>query len=581
MNGLMSVDAQQAGYQRRIAWLAVVLTTVGLVLLGRIIWWQLIPHPEIGTLVPMDSETANTIAPARGSILDASGQYLAASTVHYTLGVSPRLLDDSDRQKLIPILASLLGKPESEIAEALSKTDVEYVQLGKDLPAIIGQQIEALQQDDSLKMEAFRLEPAFSRVYPDGELAAHVLGFVNMEGQAHYGVEQYYDRRLQGMEGSWRGVTDSWGEQVLASLSGYQPACDGTDLVLTIDRNVQYMAEQILREGIAENKAAAASMVVVDPRTGGVLAIANQPTYNPNTYGDAESQESYINQATTSLYEPGSVFKVLTLAAALQERVILPTDTYDDRGEIVVGNQKIQNSDKRAHGRTTMTELLAYSRNVGAAHVASLLGATRFYESMRRFGFGEVTRIDLALEQKGIMRVPTDLDWHMSDLGTNSYGQGIAVTPLQIVMAYAAVANDGVLMRPYVVSEIREGDSVQVREPSSVRRVLSPEVAQQMSEMMVTALELGMQKAMVPGYRLAGKSGTAGIPDAEGYRNRFVIASFVGFGPVPDPRFVILVKYEKPQEGYWGLDVAAPTFARMAEFLLEYYGIPPNQGLAE
>jgi cell division protein FtsI/penicillin-binding protein 2 len=581
MNGLRAVDAQQTGYQRRIAWLAVVLTTVGLVLLGRIVWWQVVPHPEIGTLVPTGSETANIIAPARGNILDANGQYLAASTVYYTLGVSPRLLDDSDRQELIPILATLLNKSEAEMAEALSKEGVEYVLLGRNLPATIGQQIEALERDGSLNMDAFRLEPTFGRVYPDGELAAHVLGFMNLEGQAHYGLEQYYDRLLRGVEGTWRGISDSWGEQILASLGGYQPARDGADLVLTIDRNVQYMAEQILREGVAENGAAAATMVVVDPRTGGLLAVANQPTYNPNTYGEAESQESYINQAITSLYEPGSTFKVFTLAAALQERVILPTDTYDDRGEIIVGNQKIQNSDKRAHGQTTMTELLAYSRNVGAAHVASLLGATRFYEAMRRFGIGDVTRIDLALEQKGIMRVPTDLNWHMSDLGTNSYGQGIAVTPLQITMAYAAIANDGVLMRPYVVSEVRQEGSVEVREPSAVRRVLSSEVAQQMTEMMADAVEMGMQKAMVPGYRMAGKSGTAGIPDAEGYKNRFVIASFVGFGPVPDPRFVILVKYEKPQEGYWGVDVAAPTFARMAEFLLDYYGIPPTQGLAE
>ncbi len=572
----LTSDSQQMGLQRRILWLAVVLATIGLVLVGRLVWWQLLPHPDLEAEVPLDMERPNTIQPARGNILDANGQYLVASTVEYTIGVSPRLLEDDDRAKLAPILASILNQPQDKVLEALSQKGTEYVPLAKDLPASVGKQLEALRQDDSLKMDAFKIEPSFRRVYPDGGLAAHILGFVDLDGRGQYGLEQYYDRRLRGTEGTWRGITDSWGQQILATLSGYQPAQDGVDLVLTVDRNIQYMAEKILREGMEANAAAAGSLVVVDPRTGAVLAIANAPTYNPADYGHADSADCYINQAVTSLYEPGSVLKVLTLATALQDRVILPTDTYDDRGEIIIGTQKIMNSDQRAHGRTTMTELLAYSRNVGAAYVASLLGPARFYEGMRRFGLGEVTGIDLALEQKGIMRVPNDLSWSLSDLGTNSYGQGIALTPLQVVMAYAAIANDGVLMRPYVVAEIHDGDSVEVKEPFPVRRVLSEEVARQMSDMMVNAVELGMQKAMVPGYHMAGKSGTAGIPDAKGYKNRYVIASFVGFGPVPNPQFVILIKYEKPQNGYWGLDIAAPTFAEMAKFLLDYYGIPPT-----
>jgi cell division protein FtsI/penicillin-binding protein 2 len=208
--------------------------------------------------------------------------------------------------------------------------------------------------------------------------------------------------------------------------------------------------------------------------------------------------------------------------------------------------------------------------------VATLLGPTRYYEMMRRFGFGGLTGTDLSLEVMGIMRVPGDVDWHISDLGANSYGQGISVTPLQVATAYTALANDGYLMRPYVVSEIHQGDRVTERTPFQVRQVISPEVSQQITGMLLQAVEGSMHKAMVPGYRFAGKSGTAGIPDQEGYQSKDIIASFIGYGPIPDPRFVILVKFDKPKEGYWGLDVAAPEFSRMAQFLVNYYGIPPQ-----
>jgi cell division protein FtsI (penicillin-binding protein 3) len=220
--------------------------------------------------------------------------------------------------------------------------------------------------------------------------------------------------------------------------------------------------------------------------------------------------------------------------------------------------------------------------NVGAAHVANLLGPTRFYELIRRFGFSETTGIDLAMEERGIMRVPGDSRWHMSDLAANSYGQGLSVTPLQMAVAYATLANGGVMMRPYVVAEVwQDGERVRVREPLHVRRVVSPETAHQITELMVDAVEMGMTKAVLPGYRLAGKSGTSGIPTLDGYDSYDTIASFVGYGPVEDPRFVILIKFDRPQEGQWGLEVAAPEFRRMAEMLVNYWAIPPDHYTAQ
>jgi len=316
---------------------------------------------------------------------------------------------------------------------------------------------------------------------------------------------------------------------------------------------------------------------VLDPKTGAILAMANWPTYSPREYGLVKDKDQYVNTAISWAYEPGSVFKPLTLAAALEARMIRPTDTYDDRGEIIVGNARIRNSDKKAHGRTTMTQLLAYSLNVGAAHVATLLGPTRFYERIRHFGFSEITGVDLALEVPGSMRVPGSSLWHMSDLGTNSFGQGILVTPLQVAAAYGALANEGNLMRPYVVAQRNNGDKSIVAKPTRVRQVISTEASEQITQLMADAVELALPEPLVPGYRFAGKSGTSEIPEQEGYQDKDVVASFVGYGPLPDPRFVILVKYDKPREGYWGSEVAAPAFSRLAQYLVRYYGIAPLQ----
>ncbi len=567
----MESALQEAGYRRRILWLAAVLAAIGLLLLTQLVRWQVLPHEEIITLGLTQSDRPHPIPAARGAILDATGHYLVASTVRYRVGVTPRLLGDKQKEELAPQLAAVLGKPVEEIKEILAQNQAEYVPLANRLPAAVGLQLE------DLRLPAFKLEAFYDRVYPDDGLAASVLGFIGLEKhEAYYGLEQRYDSILRGKDGVWRGVVTLWSDPLLVSLSGYQPAEDGADLVLTLDRNVQYTAEQMLREGMAENKASAGNILVMDAQTGAILAMANAPSYRPGEYWRVDSSDQYINTAISAVYEPGSVFKPLTLAAGLEARVIRPTDTYDDRGEIIVGNQHIYNSGKRVPGRATMTELLAYSYNVGAAHVATLLGPTRFYEIIRRFGFAEVTGIDLALEVPGWMRWPGHPGWHMSDLGTNSYGQGLAVTPIQVVAAYGALANGGILMRPYIVAEIRRGDRVEKRAPQAVRRVISAETSQQITQLMADAVELGLKKAMVPGYRVAGKSGTAEIVEQESYQSRDIIASFVGFGPVPNPRFVVLVKYDKPREGYWGEEVAAPAFSRMMKFLFDYYGVSPS-----
>lgn len=565
-----SGDAELQGQRRRIAWLATLFAMVGLVISVRLVQWMVLPQPLLDEAQSAVRSLTNRIVATRGNVLDASGQYLAVSTVAYRVSVSPRLLTQSERDALAPVLAGLLELPEEQVATSLAREDTEYEVLADGVPFWTAMEIQ------DLRKSALRLEVAFGREYPDGDLASAVLGFrmTRDKGQAQYGLEQYWDAELSGRDGMWRGISDLWGQQILVNESGYVPAEDGVDLLLTLDRNIQRRAEEILRETIEEYEAVDGSIVVLDPRTGGILAMAEFPGYSPAAYWYVSSSDVYVNGAVSTAYEPGSVFKPLTIAAALEARVILPTDTYDDRGEIIVGGHRIFNSDLRPHGTTTMTELLAYSRNVGAAHVASLLGPTRFYETVRKFGFSEITGVDLWGEAAGVMRVPGNQYWHMSDLGANSYGQGLSATPLQVAAAFGALANRGVLMRPYIVAEERYPDRTEVRRPFPVRQVVSPAVAEQVSTMLADAVEMGMQKAAVPGYRLAGKSGTAGIGE-EGYVSGDAIVSFVGYGPLPDPRFVILAKFDKPEQGRWGVEVAAPAFQQMAKYLIDYYGIPP------
>ncbi|MHB1294310.1 MAG: peptidoglycan D,D-transpeptidase FtsI family protein [Anaerolineae bacterium] len=569
----MSAAPEFIDQQRRIIWLEAILAAVGLILLGRLAYWQLVPHKELA----FDPSSSNVIPAVRGSIRDCNGEYLVTSTVEYQVAVSPRLLSDDQRKVLAPKLAVILRMTKEEVAAVLAQTGTEYAVLATGLSAEVGRAMQDLEDVEGLNLDAFSIEPSFTRVYPDDGLAASLLGFVNLEGVSQYGVEEYYDGILSGKDGTWQGVTDTYGEQILVSLRGYEPADDGADLVLTIDRNIQREAERLLSEAMAESKAGGGDIIVLDPTNGAILAMAGMPTYDPGEYWNVETLDQFVNTNTSALYEPGSVFKPLTLAAALEAQIIRPDDSYDDRGEIIVGGRLIQNWDKKAHGVTTMTELLAYSRNVGAAHVAALLGPTRFYEIIRRFGFSEVTGVDLPYESAGIMRVPGNEYWHMSDLGANSFGQGISTTPLQVAAAYGALANDGVLMRPHIVAETRDENGTHVQEPVRVRQVISAGVSREITKMMTDAMEIGMQEAQVAGYRFAGKSGTSSVPERGSYQNTDVIASFVGFGPMPEPRFVILVKFDRPVEGYWGTEIAAPVFQKMAEYLVNYYGIEPTE----
>jgi cell division protein FtsI/penicillin-binding protein 2 len=317
----------------------------------------------------------------------------------------------------------------------------------------------------------------------------------------------------------------------------------------------------------------------MDPKTGALLALASLPTYDPNRFATTEPS-LLADPSVSSMWEPGSIFKIITWAAGLDSGAIDPGLTVYDKGKMEVGGRVIENSDRRAHGEVTMMEALAKSLNTVAAYISTTMGKDRFYTYVRRFGFGSLTGVDLASEGPGRLKLPGDEDWFPSELGTNPFGQGIAVTPLQMITAVAAVANEGRLLRPHVVQQfVRENElenEVVNTEPHMVRQAISKEAAETLTAMLVEVVERKATEAQVPGYRIAGKTGTAEIPTAFGYHATDTIVSFVGYAPASDPEFIVLVKLDRPQTSRWAAYTAAPTFRSIAERLFVYLQIPPD-----
>jgi len=461
-------------------------------------------------------------------------------------------------------LAPLLAEPQEKLLAQLEQ-DTWYVRLKRRVRWEVAREIL------SWELDGVNAETWPGRIYPHGPLAACVLGFVTDDGDAFYGIERNYDELLAGKSGSRIAARDP-----LGSLS-YQVRAPrhGGDLFLTLDRNVQHIVEEALAKAIEVNAAKRGTAIVMDPQTGAILAMAVFPTYDPNTR-DVTDFGVFVNSAISEHYEPGSVFKIVTIASALDAGVISPTSTYYDAGEIIVGGEVIRNSDDAAHGETSISDLLASSLNVGAAHVSTKMGAFKFYEYVRRFGFNELAGVDLADEVAGQVRFPGDREWHESDLATNSFGQGLAVTPLQMLCAVSAVANHGVLMRPHIVGRIVDGEMVTNISPKVIRQVISPEAAAQVTKMLVYAVDTVLSTAAVPGYKVAGKSGTSQVPTLTGYDPEETISSFAGYVPADDPHLAILVVLDRPQKEHWGLTAAAPAFREIAQRLLTLFAVPPD-----
>jgi cell division protein FtsI/penicillin-binding protein 2 len=551
----------------RLVVLSVILAICAAAIVAQLVRLQVVDHQKYRDEVDWEEKRTETVVPLRGRIWDRSGNLLADNVARFQVVADVGVDINEAVQELAPVLKVQPGEMRAKLASAN-----QQVVLATDLPMATGRLVSDLQVGRVFAV------PYWRRAYPERQLASHVLGFVNAEPKGYYGVEQSYDALLAGRREVVLASQTAWFEPSPSSplrLDGPRP---GVDLVLTIDRTFQALAEAELERALAETGARSGTIVVMDPRTGAILAMANAPAFDPNRFTETPAGR-FANPAASVSYEPGSVFKILTMAAALQEGRVTPDTVYNDTACIEVGGWPICNWDRKAHGPSTMVDLLAHSLNVGAARLSTQMGGQTFYRYAEAFGIGKATGIDLGGEEKGSIRTPDDLTWHESDLGTNAFGQGLSVTPIQMLTAVAAVANGGVMMRPHVVAQMIDGNQVMSAKPASIGRPISGQTARTLTEMLEKAIQRELQ-LQVPGYRIAGKSGTAQIPIPGGYDDPWTIASFVGWGPVSDPRLIILVKLDRPTSSPYGGQTAAPVFARLASRMFVLMGVPPDNARA-
>jgi cell division protein FtsI/penicillin-binding protein 2 len=517
------------------------------------------------------------VYPERGEIYDRNGHLLAGNRTVYEVGVS--LNDVGDPQAMAYTLGLYLGLPYEEVYDQIvnAPESWEYVvvqdYVGAETVTSLQQLIQQLEDADDRRLDGLGFKPHFQRSYPENDLASNVLGFVTRDGRGYFGIEEKYNDLLAGTP------VQVWVPRDPNKAIEIPRVPNGTTLVLTINRDLQAKVESILDQSLTEYGAENGTIIVMDPRNGEILAMATTPRMDLNNYSDyftLYDNGSQYNRAIGMAYEPGSVIKVLTMAAALDSGTVAPETTYVDTGMIEVGGITIRNWNRDSWGQQNMTGCLQHSLNVCMAWLSSQMGMQNFYGYMERFGFGHPTGIDLSGEAMGRLKVPGDTDWYPVDLGTNAFGQGITVTSLQMLMAVSAVANDGRMVTPHVLSSmLRDGHQYQV--PSQYAGTpIRPETARILNEMLALSLEQESSQALLPGYRLAGKTGTAQIPTDYGYDADHTNASFIGWGPVDDPQFMVYIWLQKPSTSIWASETAAPVFSKVAEQSVIILNIPPD-----
>jgi len=508
----------------------------------------------------------------RGQIYDTNGYPLAINLSLPALEVVPNQVDDSEyTARKLSLVAHLSREEELELRDKLDD-NLMYLpplkhKLGTD-------EVEKIRE---LDLPGVLLIPEDWRYYPEGQLASQILGYLNTEGEGQYGIEGFFNAELMGSSGFVETYKDRTGRVITDNEKVLSQVQQGVNLYLTIDRSVQYFVEEKLKKAVEDFQADSGSVVIMDPKTGEIIAMANYPTFDPNEYFKVDNYQNFNNGVVSNSWEPGSVFKPLTMAMAIDKGMVTPETSEEFGASIKVLDREIWNSEKRPYGRETMTQVLENSDNVGMVWVGQKIGINNFYDYLYKFGFGEPTNIDLDNEAVGLV-VDKSLVSEV-DMATMTFGQGIAVTPIQLVAAVGAVANGGHLMKPYIVDKIMTVDGKEVDiEPEMVRNVINPTTSNSVAAMMVSVVENGHGKqAQVPGYYVAGKTGTAQVPVNGVYDPHKTIGSFVGFAPAFDPVFVMLVKIDIPKTTEWAESSAAPLFGEIAEFLLNYYMVPPER----
>ena len=567
--------------QGRIGYVALVMIGVLVILVFRYAYLQIVQGDALAQRMRDQSGYEFRIQSLRGAILDRSGKELAVSNMTKSLFIDPNhVYDTHTPEEIASDIAPLIGLTEQDILDDIARGG-GFVWVKRRLEHTEYEAVRAVIREKGYS-DCLGFQNEAKRYYPNDALAANVIGFVGTDDEGLDGVEQALDPLLKGEVREERLTVDGQRRPILDSIFAGRRVY-GSDycktVSLTIDSTIQFMVEQELDRAMAENNPDSITAIVMDPKTGEILAMASRPSYNPNRFWEYP-QENWKNRAVSFIYEPGSTFKAVIAGAALQESIVTPNQVFFDPGYVMVSGRRIQNWSNESYGAVTFTDIVKKSLNTGFAQVGLSLGAEKMMHYTRVFGFGERTGIDLPGEEEGILFNADDM--RDSDIATTAIGQSIAVTPLQLVTAMAAIANGGTLMHPYIVREIRnpDGSIYEKRAPREIRRVLEPTVDRTLIGLLEQVVASGGgKKAGVKGYRIAGKTGTAQKIRREtaGYLEGRYIASFCGFAPVEDPIFTVLVMIDDPRGGdFYGGQIAAPVASRIFTQLLRYAHVEPS-----
>ncbi len=539
----------------------------------------------------------------------------------------------SDKESTAKKLAEILSVDRDNLESVLLGRN-RYVILKRKLPHSVSQEIEDLMSEEEKEFFGIRLQEEYYRYYPEGELGAQLLGYVNSAGNGQYGIESSYESELEGQTGYFTSQIDASGKQITVGDSEIQEAVDGANIMLTIDRTIQAETEKVLAKGVDNFQADSGLIIVQEPATGKILAMAHYPTFDPNNYsetyaleeieiaddeeeflyrtGEGENERIYLYirtdpdqrielfydeekdeyykyendvgpevyqlKAVTLPYEPGSVFKPVAMSAAIDAGEVTPYSTFYSNGPVEVDEYEIHTFNDLYYGTSTMTEVLVHSDNTGMVYVAQKLGAALFYDYLKAFGFTEKTHLEFENEHSGVLEYYDY--WAESELVTKAFGQGISVTPIQLITAISSIANGGLLMQPYIIEYIEEADGRRNSfESEIVRRVLTEDTANEVTAMMTAVVEQGAPLAALDNHYVAGKTGTAQTYKwGKALSGRgTTITSFVGFAPIDNPQFTVLIKLDRPKTVEWGAATAGPIFNELAEFLINYYNVPPDK----
>lgn len=569
--------------RRRLGGLVAVVGLATVVLLGRLVQLQLFDHSVYLAQATRTQSRKYEVPPERGQIYALDGDSTSPLVLNQTLATlyaDPRYV--TNKAAVAAKLASVTGQSAATYTKLLGGGG-EYVVLAKKLDQATSDKIK------KLNLAGVGLSDANYRLYPEGTLASQLLGFVNDSGVGQYGIEGYLNKELAGTPGTLKATTDANGIPIATANNYSKAPVNGQSVVLTIDRNIQAQAEKYIAQGVQSNGAVSGSVVVVDPNTGAVKAMANYPTYDPSNYGSVTNYSLFQNAVVADAFEPGSGFKMFTMAAGLDTGKVTPDTTYTDTGSFTVDGYVVKNAEGKSYGVSSMSKVILFSLNTGAMFVLRMLGGDPnvinhagkqllYSYITAHFGFGAKTGIEQAYESAGKVNPPTSSDVNYANM---TFGQGVSVTMLQMAMAAAAIANGGKLYKPYLVDKVISPDGkTTVTKPTLVRdHVISPQAATQLTTMLQSVVTSGTGRATnLPGYQVAGKTGTAQIPNptGPGYLATKNIGSFTGYAPVADPQFVMMVRINEPTTPGFAESTTVPVFAQIAQWLLRYYAVPPT-----